>query len=241
MEKKERYEINETAVYRLISVTDKEGNDKTHERRLYEERVGCLATDFIYDKVGRLGGYRLHMRFVEDEAGKPICRRLHTSPVLKVEETETGIKLFTYNSIYVFESATLKAPSYAEEALLIELYLSAEEDYYFCKGFYYDEEKYPHNLMGHVHVGMFQDSVLVSLEENAMDTACRFFPYCEFIVFYDTLYGQQPYSIPMLIHNAGKSSFRVEFEGYPCKWTIKPNESKRIMPYTPAGADKEED
>ena len=241
MKKKERYEIKETAVYRLISVTDKEGNDKVHERRLYEERIGCLATDFVYDDMGRLEGCRLHMRFVEDEDGKPISRRLRTSPVSKVEETETGITLYTYNSIYVFENAELKEPTYAEEALLTELYLSTDEDYYFCKGFYYDEEKYPHELLGHIHVGMFQDSVLVSLQENAMDTVCLFFPYSECIVFYDTIYGQQDYSVPILIHNVGKSSFQVEFEDYPCKWTIKPDESKRIIPYTPTGADKEEE
>ena len=59
---------------------------------------------------------------------------------------------------------------------------------------------------------------------------CRYFPNAK-VEFYDTLYGQQDYSTPMLIHNTGKRDLVVGFQMYPYEWKIEPGTSKHIMPY----------
>lgn len=239
-----RYEFDKKKPYRLIAVTDKEGRDKGNSHDFYEDRMNCVATGFHYDQFPTShdsDNYRLNMRFVQNEHGLPIHRSLHTTTVWKVEEMENGIRIHTSNSIYTFENAELKEVTYQDAANLIEMYMSLEDNNYFGDGFYYDENKVPHALSEYVHVGMFQDSVLIHLAEKEMVTACRYFPMGNYVEFYDTLYGQQDYSTPMLIHNTGKKELPIRFQMYPHVWTIKPGESKRIIPFNPEGADPEEE
>ena len=141
------------------------------------------------------------------------------------------------------QEAEVKEIEPLEESNLIELYLSMEEDYHFAAGFYYDAEKQTHKLCEFVHLGMIVDSVLIGMYEQTLYGcyACRYFLRDDCIEFYDTIYFQQDYSTPMLIHNTGKSDLIIRFEAYPKKWTIKPGESKRIMPFSPDGADVEEE
>lgn len=241
MEKKDRYEFNYEKAYQLVAITDNNGNDKVPTRSFYAERLNCIATEFEYDEEVHKDGYRLYMRFVRNEHGMPINKGLHTSPIHKVEDTPEGLIIYTRNSIYKFKSAEINEVPYKEEASLIELFLSADEAYYFTKGRYYNEDKKPQDLERHVHLGMTQDSVLIAPKENPMDFVCRFFPNWQDICFYDTIYGQQDYSVPMLIHNTGIRPFQVRFERYHKVWTIAPNESKRIVPFTPEGADEGRD
>ena len=241
---KQRYEFDPEQAYRLIAVTDKTGRDKSHTDYFYEAIVNCVAVNFHYDDVpSHEEYYRLRMQFVRNELGQPVHRSLHTSIVWNVKETGNGVKLITSNSIYVFEEAEVKEIPKLDEANVIELYMSLEDDYFFGAGFYYDEDKNAYELKEHVHLGMFQDSVLIHIvKDNAIrDCACRYFPMGNYVEFYDTLYGQQDYSTPMLIHNAGKMDLQIRFQMYEHVWTIKLGESKRIIPFNPDGADPEEE
>lgn len=243
MERNERFEFNPEQAYRLIAVTDKEGRDKGHSKDFYEERLNCVAINFKYDsRPSHDDKYRLNMSFIQTEDGLWCKRSLHTSTVWEVEETENGIKLHTSYSIYVFEKAELKEVTYKDAANLIELYMSLEDDDYFGKGYYYDEDKKVHELKEHVHVGTFQDSVLVDFMpgDSIHGTVCRYFPLWSSVEFYDTFPHQQEYKTPMLIHNTGKHNLPIRFQGYSKVWTIKPGESKTIIPYKPDGADPEE-
>ena len=70
---------------------------------------------------------------------------------------------------------------------------------------------------------------------------CRFYlrnAAKEFIEFYDTLYGQQEYSIPILIHNVGEKDLIIKFEGCSETWIIKAGESNNIIPYVSKGEDE---
>ena len=232
-------EFDRLQAYKLVAVLDNDGVDKVHTRNLYKDRINCIAVDFHYDMRPVYDGkYRMNMKFVQTEDGLWCKRRLHTSIVLKVEETKNGVNIHTYNSIYVFEKAILKEIPYQDSANLIELYLSLEDNDYFGKGFYYDADKQTHELVEIVHVGMFQDCVLVCFmpEDELHGCVCRYFPN-EQIEFYNTLYGQQDYSTPMLIHNTGKKDLIICFQMFPYKWTIAPGESKYIKPFEPDGAD----
>ena len=232
-------EFDRKQAYKLVAVTDANGVDKVHTRRLYKDRINCIAIDFHYDERPVYEDkYRMNMTFAQTERGLWCKRRLHTSIVLKVEETKNGVNIHTYNSIYVFERAILKEIPYQHSANLIELYLSLEDNDYFGKGFYYDAGKQPHELVEIVHIGMLQDSVLVCFMpgDELHGCVCRYFPNNQ-VEFYNTLYGQQDYSTPMLIHNTGKKDLIICFQMFQYKWTIAPGESKYIKPFELDGAD----
>ncbi len=242
MNERTRFEFEKDAIYQLISVTDKAGKNKAVDGSFYEERINCIATNFHYDDCPSHGRfYRLHMDFVQKENGDWVKRHLHTSTVREVEENEFGLIIYTSYSIYTFKKAVLKEAVYQDAANLIELYMSMEDDFYFGKGFYYDKNKQPHELKKWVHLGMFQDSVLIypKTSDPSMGTVCRYFPYHSLIEFYDTLYHQQEYKTPMLIHNTGNDNLPVKFQEDSRTWTIKPGEAKYIIPYNPKGADSE--
>ncbi len=229
-----RFEFNKEQAYRLIAVTDKNSVDKVNSNKLYKSRINCIATNFCYDEHSfHEGKYRMQMIFIQTDSGLWCTRKLHTSLVSHVEEHENQIKIYTANSIYTFEKAVLNKIPYRDESNLIELYLSLEDSSYFGKGFYYDANKKPYELEKYVHYGRIQDSVLInclSCEELQSETVCRYFPKgC--IEFYDTLYGQQDYSTPMLIHNTGKEPLVVRFQFHPKEWTILSGESKYIIPF----------
>lgn len=238
-----RYEFNPKQAYRLMAVTDRTGRDKSHTHYFYEAIVNCVAVNFHYDDFpSHEEYYRSRMQFVRNELGQPVYRSLHTSTVWNVEETENGVKLMTSNSIYTFEKAEVREIPKLDESNVIELYMSLEDDYCFGAGFYYDAEKNTYELKEHVHLGMFQDSVLIHIvkDELLMDCVCRYFPMGRYVEFYDTLYKQQDYSTPMLIYNTGNMDLQIRFQMYEHVWTIKPGESKRIIPGKPDGADPEE-
>ena len=179
------------------------------------------------------------MYFKRDSRGNYINRNIHTSLVDYVEETENGLKIHTENSIYILEKTVLEHTELLDAANLIELYLSLDDNYYLCKGYYYDFEKKAHELYTNIHVGLMVDSCLIGTIEGRQwgNFICRYFLGGERIVFYDTLYHQQDYSMPMLIHNNGSGNMVICFDGFSETWTIKPGESKRIVPYSSEGAD----
>ena len=240
MEEKE-FEFGRDGVYRLVAVTDRQGNDRTADETFYKDRVGCVATGFYYDDYSVAGLYRLNMTFVRTPDGQYANRGLHTSVVLEVKDKPGGFDLVTAYSVYSFEKAQLNEIPVKENRNVIELFLSHEDNYLFSKGFYHDPDGKAYDLVADIHVGMIQDSVLVRpvANDEIYDCVCRYFPESYGIEFYNTLYGQQSYSVPMLIHNTGVNDLEVRFERFPFSWTIKPGESKHIMPYNPEGADKE--
>lgn len=150
--------------------------------------------------------YYITMDFVRDERGHWIQRRLITSEVVDVINLDDRLAIQTKNSIYLFEKAELPTVVYLDEANLIELYLSQEEEYMFAKGIYYDCNKNPHELSQLVHSGMFQDSVLLELPEKSpvKGYACRYFPLWHEISFYNVMKYKGQY-VPMFIHNEGKN------------------------------------
>lgn len=236
-----QFELNPQATYRLIAVTDRQGNDKSQSKALYQNRINGIATNFHYDEQPVYEGlYRLNMDFVENAFGQPCERGLHTSPVYEVVETTDGMAVYTHYSVYIFQEATVQEPVFQGEANLIELYLADDNEYYFEKGYLYDEYNVIHALKRYLHLSMFQDSVLLDVtgEANGENYVCRFFPRWGGIEFYDTRYHQQDYELPMLIHNTGTTKLTIRFQGLKAKWTIPPGESKRIIPYDKTGADE---
>lgn len=208
--------LDRNAAYRLTDVQDHQGNSRVESRKLYRDRVGCLATDLHWE------GQTLRMVFVQDGAGNWIKRRLHTSTVLGIEEKDGCLAVKTLNSVYLLEPAALPEDlpeEYPAASLeegdtgeLIELYLS-EEGNHFCKGTYWDREGTAHPLAASMHLGMVVDSCLIG------DAECMERFYCRYYVqgprdieFYDTLYGQQEYVIPLLIHNCGTIPLEIRFE-----------------------------
>ena len=235
------YEIDSTKFYRLLDVKDLEGKAKAGSKALYRDRVGCIATGI--HKSTTYSSYDviyLRMSFIQDADGRCIHRALRTSPVTEIRDQGKILEIHTMNSIYVFEQATMPEPEYRDEADLIELYLT-DENTRFCKGFYYDAEKKPHELACEVHVGTFVDTCLIYLTEKGLTgkTVCRYYLHPSTVEFYDTLYRQQDYSRRMLIHNTSRSPMEIKFERFPSAWTIASGGEKYIVPYCADGADEE--
>lgn len=226
-----RYKFNPSQAYRLISVTNHDGSEKNQE--FYKRYIHAVAIKLRYDDYPTDEKLcRMKMNFVLNAEDQWMFGTLHTSRVWKVVETEHGIQIFTGNSIYTLEKTVLKQPEFLDAAVLIELYFSLSEPLIFCKGVYYDEKKRPHELTADKHLGLFMDTVLVRFSENAEfgEYLCRYYLQRPTIEFYDTLYHQQEYDIPLFIHNVGKEELQIEFEGDIRIWPIKPGESKMIFP-----------
>lgn len=213
--------LDRNAAYRLKDVQDYEGNSRVESRKLYRDRVGCLATDLHRD------GETLRMTFVRDPAGNFIKRHLHTSRVVCLEERDGLLVVKTLYSVYllepvgaeslagvpdIFPAAVLDEPYEGE---LIELYLMEENDH-FGKGIYWDAQGNAHPLAVTHHLGMVVDSCLIFDPQEGPE---RFYGryYLQSpgeVEFYDTLYGQQDYSVPILIHNCGTIPLTISLEGY---------------------------
>lgn len=227
--------------YRLVGIFDREGHcradvDPRH-REFYSNLEGCLVRNIREDTYFYTGDKIMRIDVVQDPNGNYINRNFKTSPLEDIRELDDGVlEIVTMRSVYRFESAEIKPPIYQDDAELIELYL-CDENSQFAAGYYYDDEKQPHTLIGSVHLGTFQDSVMVCLEEEPGICTCRFFPKGHTIEFYNTLYGQQDYSRRILVHNTGKSPLLIQFEGFRATWTILPGESKWIQPFCADGAD----
>lgn len=232
-----KYEFDRTQTYKLIGVTDKNGNDKSHEHSIYQNNLNCIATDLHFDDEPYPGDfYRMRMTFVQTEKGMWCKRSLHTSLVNLVDETENGINVHTSNTTYIFEKASLKDVPFRDESHLIELYLDADSDYSFCKGIYYDKNKKPHMLRESVHLGTFQDSVLVGFEQNDIPNnlfgwVCRYFPIGNTVEFYNAIAVQQDCGTPILIHNTGKTKLTVKHQLYSKSWVIEQGANMYFEPF----------
>ena len=85
--------------YRLVDVLTLEGISKAQENELYRERIGWVS-DYIR-KSRRNDSYYIY--FSETSDGRWASERIHTTDVSEVVETEDSLKLYTMNSIYVFD------------------------------------------------------------------------------------------------------------------------------------------
>ena len=232
-----RYEFDPAQAYRLVGVTDREGKDKSRSCELYSSVAGCIATSLRYDGKEEVPT-RMRLDFVQDEAGMWINRSIHTSAVESIQGTDGGLNIYTRNSVYRFVKAEMKKNPVCGEANILELYMSSEERFDFAKGFYCDSEGVANELFPHIHVGMFTDSVLLREPQTGAYLA-RYFDRSGTVEFYDTIYHQQLYDIPMFIHNTSrKYPLKIRFEGFNREWTIAPGGSKRIIPFDPVGADE---
>ena len=228
-------------IYRLVDVLDREGNSRAEadprHREFYQSLRGCIVRNIREDITFRSGSRIVRVDVIQNPAGRWINRNFKTSPLEELRELEDGgLEIVTMRSVYRFEPGELTPPVYQDAADLIELYL-CDENWQFAAGFYYDSEKQPHPLVGSVHLGTFQDSVMVCLEENRGICTCRYFPMGTRIEFYNTLYGQQDYSRRILIHNTGETPLEIRFQHFRATWTILPGESKTITPFCADGAD----
>lgn len=230
------YAFDVDQAYQLVKVTNADGSTKTSRPDFYNYYMGCRAVRLHFDSQPAFEDkYRLWLHFVQDKNGRWIHRTLHTSIVYKIMETDAGIEVHTHNSIYYLVKTELKEAEYQDEAELVELYLSLDDEENFCKGFFYDSSKEAHELFLRIHVGMFVDTALIGTKEGIK--LCRYYITPEKVEFYDTLYKQQDYSVPMLIHNNGSQNLVICFEFLDLTWTIRPGESERITPYRPIGSD----
>ena len=171
------------------------------------------------------------MDFIRTADGLLCHRRLHTSFVQYVEETENGVNIHTTNSVYVFENAELNEVAYCDAENTLEIYMAMEDNEFGGMGFFYSSEGTPHALTKTVFSGMFQDSVYLTVE-NFPDFVCQYFPLEDHVEFYRVLYDKKECDFPVLIHNTGKYDFNISFPYYPNHmFTVKAGESKYIMPY----------
>lgn len=237
---KNMYDFDLEQAYQLVKITNSNGTTKEERPDFYKLYLGCKAVGIQFDSQPDFENkHRLWMHFIQDENGNWIRRDLHTSIVYQINETVDGIEVHTHNSIYYLQKTVLEEPEYREEAELIELYLSLDDNCNFCKGFYYDCNKEKHELFPYIHVGLVVDTALVGIKERIeeCDFLCRYYIWPDKIEFYNTIYQQQDYSVPILVHNNGSQNLIVCFEFMNVTWTIKPGESKRIVPYRLDGAD----
>lgn len=220
--------------YRLVSILDRNGNRRAdtdpRRREFYSNLEGCIAQNIREGTYLFSGEKIMRVDIIQDPDGNCINRNFHTSPVEQICETEDGgLEITTVRSVYRFEPAEPKTPVYQDDAELIELYL-CDQNYQFSAGFYYDADKHPHQLRESVHLGTFQDSVLIFQSDNVSNCVCRYFPLGSTVEFYDTIDQQQDYSSRILIHNTGSIPLTILFQGFKDTWTIQPGASQMIMP-----------
>lgn len=220
--------------YRLTAIFDRQGNRRSRSdpkrKEFYRSLEGCIAQNiregtylFSDEKIMRID-------IIQDPDGNWINRNFHTSPMEEIRELENGgLEIITMRSVYRFEPAEPRAPVYQDDAELIELYL-CDQNYQFAAGYYYDADKQPHQLKDSVHLGTFQDSVLISQSDNFSNCVCRYFPLGRTVEFYDTIYQQQDYSRRLLIHNTGSTPLTIRFQGFQASWIIHAGESEMITP-----------
>lgn len=216
-------------VYKLISVTDSNGNRKD-DIEFYKDRIGSIAKNV--KTCDRDNGTQIvKADFIQNAEGRLIQLGLRTSTIKEIGEDENKIHIHTRNSIYNFEKVELQEECYQDAANIIELYFTDQGDK-FCKGYFYDEHRQPHVLVKYVHLGMFIDTVLIKVKDDASfsEYICRYYVNnMNLIEFYDTLYQQKPYVTEMLIHNESTWPMSVRFPNG-SQWEIPAGESKQGMP-----------
>ena len=87
-------------MYKIISITDPQGNDKSESARQSHPQ---LLGDFYYLdmlKSGVTNGYEPHCCFIWADNPDKMMR---TSRVQSISEWDDKIKIVTMNSMYVFE------------------------------------------------------------------------------------------------------------------------------------------
>lgn len=205
------FEFAEAQHYQLVDVRDLFGRSKAHMSDLYSTRVGC-TTSYIRMRPysADVDGLCLYVHFSQDADGNFVNRHLHTSIISEIIEGEE-IEVITANSIYVFKPAEPKEPEFREATNLIELWLGTG-DYLFDKGVHYDAFGVPHILTNSIHLGTVRDSCLICHQDTMSATVCRYFPGQTSAEFYDTIYGQQDYDMPMWIHNTANHPLTVKFQ-----------------------------
>lgn len=223
------FEFVEGKHYQLVDVRDLFGRSKAHMSELYSARVGCI-TPYIrmrpYDS--KVDGLCLYVYFNQDADGNFVNRHLRTSEISEIIEGEE-IEVITANSIYVFKPAEPKEPEYREASNLIELWLGTG-DYLFDKGIHYDADGAPHLLTNSIHLGNIQDSFLICHRDNPSITVARYFSGFQGIEFYDTIYGQQDYSMPILVHNTADYELSIRFQFAKIEYRVESGREKLIQP-----------
>lgn len=223
------FEFVEGKHYQLVDVRDLFGRSKVHMSELYSARVGCI-TPYIrmrpYDS--KVDGLCLYVYFNQDADGNFVNRHLRTSEISEIIEGEE-IEVITANSIYVFKPAAPKEPEYREASNLIELWLGTG-DYLFDKGIHYDADGAPHLLTNSIHLGNIQDSFLICHRDNPSITVARYFSGFQGIEFYDTIYGQQDYFMPILVHNTADYELSIRFQFAKIEYRVESGREKLIQP-----------
>lgn len=205
--KREDFCIDASHAYRLIDVLDRESEtSKVHTDRLYEDRVGAVAINLRPEKPEKDGSFRVYMDFVRLANGLMTSMYLHTSSVESIVETEDELRIVTCNSIYIMKRTTLPDPDYLDEKELLELFISNQASYMFCRGVYYDENGIPVELKGMEHPGMFTDSFLIGLPNKYEwgSFLCRYYVGWDSIDFYSIECDR------MMIHNEGKDPIALK-------------------------------
>ena len=129
------------------------------------------------------------------------------------------------------ERATLVPTKFQNAKELIELYLTDEGDR-FAKGYYYDGDGNAHELIACIHQGMLVDTCLIhcASDDLMLRFVCRYYIAPDEVMFYNTLYGQQDYSLPILIHNNSAEPMTITLEWSPDSWTIPSWGEETITP-----------
>lgn len=144
---KQNYNNN---TYRLVAILDRQGNRRAEtdlrRKEFYSKLEDCIARNIRKDTSLYVEGEIVRVDVVQDPFGKWINRNFRTSPLEKIREQDDGsLEVVTQRSVYRFEPAQMIPPVYLDEADVIEMYLN-NDNAQFCNGFYYDAEKYPHQL-----------------------------------------------------------------------------------------------
>ena len=83
--------------YKIIKITDRDGNDRTDGR--YPKRIGRIC-----NKPFAKLGLSMEIEYVAEADGTPYLGKfLHTSNVIQVIEEGINLTVTTRNSVYYFE------------------------------------------------------------------------------------------------------------------------------------------
>ena len=106
----------------------------------------------------------------------------------------------------------------------IVMFVSAFQRYYVERCYYIQENNEIHEMQTYVHVGMFQDSVLV-YDDNVEESNCRFYPYKGGrMSFYDFLDEGEC----MIVYNTGDRDIQIDVDGI--MYLIRPGRFDKITP-----------
>lgn len=218
-------QIDENEAFKLISVTDHKGYPKEEENEIYQIVTGAIANQFRYYNSSN-GGKKLELVFVQDPEGRLMNYDFITSTIVDTKKANERMIIKTKNSIYHFERAQLPKEKFLNnESNLMDLYLSNLADKY-IKGYYYNSKGNYYPLENVIHVGMFTDTVLISLPEESYQRKISYYLSSgNTIRFYD-ISLLHDYDCELLVHNESKNEMILEFPNV-VTWVIPAGESKR--------------